>query len=564
MDNFIGTLAPYAIRHGRAMNILPSLILAQGILETGGGTSELAREANNLFGIKKGTGWDGPVHAVVTSEYRKNDAGEDEIYYITAEFRKYDSYEGAVIDLCDKYVNGTTWESHNRYEAVIGNFDFDAVTQAVKDAGYATDPNYPAKLRNIYEVYDLGQYDVGFVTDIIEEATEIIESIEEETRMVKVVFDAGHAKTTPGKRTPAGEREWTFNNVVVLAAIAELQRYANVEILRVDDPSGNTDVPLNTRTARANSWQGALYVSVHHNANTGRWGTWTGVETFVYTTSTNNSGSMKLAREVHPRLVKAMGLKDRGIKKANFAVIRQTKMPAILTEGGYMDSTIDIKKMRNNAVLRNAGVAIAQGIVAYAGLKLKAGATAPPVQAVNPKTLFRVRKSWADDGSQKGAFSDIDGAIAIAKDNAGYKVYDSSGTQVYPAAVATPKPTEDKLFRVRRDWNDADSQLGAFSDLEGAKLIADKNLTHNVYDGSGKLVYDPSAAVEAAKAKEKEAERLARMEEMRKAKDKFDAELAEAVQLGITDGTNPEGPATRAQVAVMIVRAIKYVLAKGN
>lgn len=569
MSAFIETLAPYAMKYGKQYNVLPSLILAQGIHETGSGTSELAQKANNLFGIKKGMDWDGEVYAVVTHEYRKNEAGEDEKYYITAEFRKYDSYEGAVIDLCKKY------NTMARYAAVPGNFVFADVAQAVKDAGYATDPIYPTLLIKAYDNYDLGRFDTDFVTEIIEDIVEdledVIEIIEEETSMAfKVVIDAGHGKNTPGKRTPAGEREWTFNDVVARAAIAELNKYANVDVLRVDDPTGNSDVPLNTRTARANSWGGSVYVSIHHNANTGKWGTWTGVETFVYTATTSTDGSMKLANAVHPRLVKAMGLKDRGIKKANFAVIRQSKMPAILTEGGYMDSTIDIVKMRNQAVLRGAGVAIAQGIVAYAGLKLKAGQTsvpaptpAKPTPVSNPN-LYRVRKSWADADSQKGAFADLDGAITLAKANAGYKVFDAKGSQVYPNVVVTAPAPADNLYRVRKLWSDADSQLGAYSDLDGAKAIADKNITYNVYDAKGGVVYNPRKTIEdaaAAKAKEETeakvaalaAEEADRAAEQRK---KNAEDFERAIELGVTDGSDPHEPATRRQVALMIMRAL--------
>ena len=62
--------------------------------------------------------------------------------------------------------------------------------------------------------------------------------------MVKIAIDAGHGMNTAGKRTPDGEREWSFNNKVALAAIAKLNTYQNVKILRLDDPSGKNDVPL--------------------------------------------------------------------------------------------------------------------------------------------------------------------------------------------------------------------------------------------------------------------------------------------------------------------------------
>jgi N-acetylmuramoyl-L-alanine amidase len=182
-----------------------------------------------------------------------------------------------------------------------------------------------------------------------------------------VAIGAGHGGygVTPGKRTPDGEYEWDFNNKVVVAAIAKLKANG-VKVIRLDDPTGRTDVPLKTRTDKANAAGADVYVSVHHNANTGRWGSWTGTETFTYLGS--NPGSEKLAREVQPRIVKAYGLRDRGMKKENFHVVRESNMPAILTEGGYMDSTIDIKKMRDDNVLKAAGEAIAEGVLAYFGL----------------------------------------------------------------------------------------------------------------------------------------------------------------------------------------------------
>lgn len=530
MNQFIETIAPFAIKHGLAREILPSLIIAQGILETGGGTSVLAKQANNLFGIKKGMNWDGAVHEVVTGEYRKNAEGEDEYYEIVAEFRKYESYEGAVVDLCAKY------NDMPRYSAVPGNYDFYAVTQAVKDAGYATDPNYPSKLQNIYETYDLGRFDVAVGAN---------ETNKEETEM-KVVIDAGHFPNTPGKRSPVGEREWYFNNTVANALIRELRNYKGVSILRVD--SSSYDVPLSARASKANSWGASIYVSIHHNANTGRWGTWTGVETYVYSATRPTDGSMKLAKEVHPRLVKAMGLRDRGIKKADFAVLRETRMPAILTEGGYMDSSIDIVRLRNKAVLENAGKEIAEGIAAYGGLKRE---TSAPTPIVKPKNLYRVRKTWGDASSQKGAFEEIDGAIELAKKE-GLNVYDSKGKQVYPTQ-APAKPATDKLYRVRTSWTNVESQKGAFEELEGAKELADRYPTHNVYDGDGKLVYD------AGKAKA-EAESRAKAEAEKKAAEKAAKEFEEAVKALRDEVAN--APIAMIDVAIVMNSARDYEAAR--
>lgn len=194
--------------------------------------------------------------------------------------------------------------------------------------------------------------------------------------MIKVGYDAGHGGfkdkvkkiyATPGKRTPDGEPEWEFNDIVARAFANELALYDGVASKRFDDPTGKTDVPLKTRTDNANAWGAHYFISFHHNANTGNWGDWTGVETFIYTG--NQPKSLALAKAVHPALVAAYGLRDRKIQQKNLHIVRETKMPAILIEGGFMDSRIDIVKLRDKKVLENAGKLIAQAFAKHVGLK---------------------------------------------------------------------------------------------------------------------------------------------------------------------------------------------------
>lgn len=80
--SFVDKLAPLAIKYGKANGVLPSMIIAQGILESRSGTSELARNANNLFGIKAGSGWTGETYTVRTSEQDK----DGNVTYINAAF----------------------------------------------------------------------------------------------------------------------------------------------------------------------------------------------------------------------------------------------------------------------------------------------------------------------------------------------------------------------------------------------------------------------------------------------------------------------------------------------
>lgn len=195
--------------------------------------------------------------------------------------------------------------------------------------------------------------------------------------MVKIAIDAGHGMHTPGKRTPDGEREWSFNNKVAVAAINKLETYENVQVLRLDDPTGKRDVPLKERTDKANAWGADVLVSCHHNAHIGVWGSHGGVET--YTQPGSQQASVEIAKIIQPRITKAMGLRDRGCKVANLHMTRESRMPAILTEGGFMDSTTDIETLRNEERLKAQGVAIADGLAAYFNL------TGDVVQVSKPK-----------------------------------------------------------------------------------------------------------------------------------------------------------------------------------
>ena len=107
-------------------------------------------------------------------------------------------------------------------------------------------------------------------------------------------------------------------------------------------------------------------------------------------------------------------------------------------------------------------------------------------------TLYRVRKSWSDASSQLGAFAVLDNAKALADKNPGYAVFDESGKQVYPSTSGSTGSST--LYRVRKSWADAASQNGAFNVLDNAKRCADENPGYSVFDEAGKVVYAGSAA----------------------------------------------------------------------
>lgn len=99
--------------------------------------------------------------------------------------------------------------------------------------------------------------------------------------------------------------------------------------------------------------------------------------------------------------------------------------------------------------------------------------------------LYRVRKTWADAKSQIGAYKDLANAKTQAEKYS-YNVYNSAGKLVYSAV-------KNDLYRVRKVWTDADSQVGAYKDLNNAKSACDKHPGYSVFDANGNKLYTSKA-----------------------------------------------------------------------
>ncbi|WDI03973.1 N-acetylmuramoyl-L-alanine amidase [Paenibacillus urinalis] len=185
---------------------------------------------------------------------------------------------------------------------------------------------------------------------------------------MKIVIDAGHGYYTLGKRCPDGSmREWEFNSVVANYVAQMLAAYDGVETKFTHDTTGKTDVMLSARTKAANAWSADILVSIHANAAAGTWGIAEGIETFVY--STKSTASVKLANAVQAQLIARTGRRNRGVKTGDLHMVRETKMPAILVECGFMDNREEAALLKTDAYRRKCAEAIVAGIVEVYGLK---------------------------------------------------------------------------------------------------------------------------------------------------------------------------------------------------
>ncbi len=139
--DYIDLYKDIAVEQMEQHGIPASITLAQGLLESGAGSSELAKKSNNHFGIKRGSTWTGPT----TTHF---DDGRTEY------FRVYDS-------VCDSYEDHSKFLLRDRYSRLfrLSILDYKGWAHGLKSCGYATSPTYANRLISIIELYELNKFD---------------------------------------------------------------------------------------------------------------------------------------------------------------------------------------------------------------------------------------------------------------------------------------------------------------------------------------------------------------------------------------------------------------------
>ncbi|WP_223070327.1 N-acetylmuramoyl-L-alanine amidase family protein [Paenibacillus caui] len=173
-----------------------------------------------------------------------------------------------------------------------------------------------------------------------------------------VVIDAGHGGSDPGAISVTGRKEKDFTLAVVLKVEKLLQN--EPELSYVLTRSGDTYPTLSDRSKLANNLKADVFVSVHGNSGSALA---TGVDTF-YT----RSDSLALANIMHKYLVQATGLKDRKVQQASLHVTRETTMPAVLLECGFLSNKSDEAKMFSEDFQERVAEGIVAGIKEYLGI----------------------------------------------------------------------------------------------------------------------------------------------------------------------------------------------------
>jgi len=203
--------------------------------------------------------------------------------------------------------------------------------------------------------------------------------------MFKIALNAGHGLNTAGKRCLKSidknqTREWWLNDRICDKIEKKLKAYDGYELIRLDDTTGKTDVPLKTRTDKANKFKADFYLSIHHNAGIlgGKGG---GVVAFTYTKVDKVTAEWQKA--LYDRIIKYTGLKGNRatpLAKKDLHECRESNMPCVLIEAGFMDSKIDTPKILTDDFAEKVATACVEVLVEKGKLKKKA-----------PETLYRVQ-----------------------------------------------------------------------------------------------------------------------------------------------------------------------------
>lgn len=335
-EDFIKQIALLVQKYAPLYNIrVCSPIIAQAILESASGTSELAVNAHNYFGLKyrnnRCPSSCGIYHKIGSEQ------NEDGTYSSSAmQWFKFEDMEQGVKGYFD-FINISTYK--NLKEVA----DPKTYLKKIKSDGYATSLNYVENLINIIREYDLTKFD------------------KKENDKMKINIHAGH---NPDSKIACGAigviKESTEARKVKDLVIKKLLSQGHtVYDCTVDNGISQNDV-LKKIVTKCNAHSVDYDISIHFNSGAkdrkGN-GKTTGVEVFTYSSS---SKSNTIAKNICSS-ISALGLKNRGLKhSSSLYFLKHTKSPALLIEVAFVDDKDDVNVYLSN--IDNIANAIVKGI----------------------------------------------------------------------------------------------------------------------------------------------------------------------------------------------------------
>ena len=439
--------------------VLASVSLAQFILESGYGKSELAQNANNCFGMKKslsgntwgGSTWDGSVYTKQTKEQK----ADGSYVTITADFRKYACVEDSIADH-SAYLLGAKKGDGLRYEGLKGCADYRKAAQIIKDGGYATSLTYVDKLCDIIDRWHLTQYD-ALQPAIVTEPTPTEPVPTEPTPTEPVPTEAEKTVCTAEK--------------VIAVAVAEIGYHEKASNSNLDSKTANSGSANYTKYARD-------FDQKYPNWYNGKKNGYAWCDMFVdwcFLTAFGYETALKLLCQPEKsagagctyslRYFKNKGqFHTSGPKPGDqifFGTSQSDSSHTGLVEKVDGSKVYTIEGNSSDQVIRRSYALNNSRILGYGRPAYDAVEDTVPTTPTTPATptttkYYRVRKSWKDKSSQIGAFTVLQNAVNCVDANPGYAAFDDDGNQVYPEAKSLDVP-----FLVRVAIDDLNIRKGA-------------------------------------------------------------------------------------------------------
>ncbi|NMA73726.1 MAG: hypothetical protein GX963_06095 [Bacteroidales bacterium] len=204
-----------------------------------------------------------------------------------------------------------------------------------------------------------------YVSGIADEVT--LNELEKayQNRVIKIFIDPGHGGRDPGGQGYGLDEKDIVLDIALKTMTTLLSNYKNVDVIlsRVDD----TFITLEDRTNLANEWGADFYISLHTNAWIGQG---QGFESFIHNTKATNEARRR-QNDIHYYLINRIDVIDRGKKTANFHVLRESYMPALLLEYMFIDNNRENQKLRSASYRDYLGQITAEAIAHSFNLKRK-------------------------------------------------------------------------------------------------------------------------------------------------------------------------------------------------
>ena len=259
--------------------------------------------------------------------------------------------------------------------------------------------------------------------------------------MYKIALNAGHGLNTAGKRCLASldsneTREWQLNSRICNKIEEKLKAYDGYELIRLDDTTGKTDIALATRTKKANDFKADFYLAIHHNAGVGG-KNGGGIIAIVYTKVDDTT--LNYQRALYDSVIKYTNLKgnrSQPLQRQNLHEVRESKMPAVLLECGFMDSSYDVPIILTDKFADQVAQGCVDVLVEKGGLTKKVVEIKPietaPKKSVDEIVDEVIAGKWGNGAERKSNL-----------ENAGYN-YSEIQAKVnarFKNSTAAPKPT---------------------------------------------------------------------------------------------------------------------------